>query len=75
MLASRYTDASDVVTLPRLRARRLKAALSQRALAAEADVAASTIARIEMGGDVYPSTVGKLAKALKCEPAELMEPE
>lgn len=75
VLASRYTGVLDVVTLPRLKARRIKAALSQRALAEAADVAASTVARIEKGGEVYPSTVGKLAKVLKCEPSDLMEPE
>jgi len=64
-----------VVKLPRLVSRRVKAALSQRALAEKAEVAASTIARIELGGEVFPSTVGKLARALGCEPADLMEDE
>jgi transcriptional regulator with XRE-family HTH domain len=64
-----------VVKLPRLRQRRLQAALSQRALAKRAGVALSTIARIELGGEVYPSTIGKLAEALRCEPKDLMESE
>ncbi len=75
MLATRYHGAQDVVKLPGLRRRRLMAALSQRALAKRAGVAASTVARIEIGFEVHPSTMGKLAEALKCEPIDLMEPE
>lgn len=67
----KYHQIQDVVTLPRLRWWRLQAALSQRALAKKAGVAASTIARIELGADVYPSTMGKLAAALGCKPMDL----
>lgn len=62
-----------VVTLPELRRYRLRAALSQRDLAKKAGVAASTVARIEGGHEVHPSTMRKLASALGCAPADLME--
>src|SRR4051812_43484341 len=61
-----------VVTLPHLRRERLRVPLSQRDLAKVSGVAASTIARIEAGGDVHPSTVRRLAQALKCPTTQLM---
>lgn len=70
-----YDRSWVVVTLPGLRKRRLMAALSQRDLSKRAGVAASTIARIELGAEAYPSSLRKLAEALRCEPIDLMEPE
>jgi transcriptional regulator with XRE-family HTH domain len=62
-----------VVGVPGLKPIRLRASLSQRELAHLSGVAASTIARIEMGHDAHPRTVRRLAEALKREPADLME--
>jgi len=75
VLSGRYTWPQYVVTLPGLRHWRLKSALSQRDLARLSGVAASTIARAEQGKETHPSTMGKLAKTLKCAPSDLMEPE
>lgn len=48
-------------------------ALSQRELAAEAGLNTATINRIETGRHkARPSTIRKLARALKVEPAELL---
>jgi transcriptional regulator with XRE-family HTH domain len=62
-----------VVTLPNLRRFRLRVPLSQRELAKKAGTAASTVARIEAGEDVHPATARKLAEALGCKPADLMD--
>lgn len=64
-----------VVTLPRLRQRRLRVSLSQRELAKASGVAASTIARIESGAQAHPSTVRRLASALGCAPSGLRAPD
>lgn len=64
--------SQQVVTLPRLKSRRLRAALSQRDLAARSGVAASTIVRIEKGHETHPLTTRRLAEALQCDPSELM---
>lgn len=81
-LASRYRDQCDalpccisVVELPGLRRFRVNAALSQRELARLSGVAASTIARIELGAPAQPATTRRLAEALHCQPRELIEPE
>jgi len=62
-----------VPALANLKALRVRAALSQRDLAKKAGVAHTTIVRLE-GGDpnVLPSTLRKLAAALKVKPAELI---
>jgi transcriptional regulator with XRE-family HTH domain len=60
-------------TLVNLRALRLRAALSQQDLAEASGVAHTTIVRLEAGQpNAYPSTVRKLAAALKVKPRELM---
>lgn len=64
---------SYVVTVPSLARVRMRVPLSQRELAKRSGVAAATIARAETGGEVHPSTVRRLAKALSCEARELME--
>jgi len=58
----------------KLKAARKKAALSMRDLEALSGVKLQTIHRIETHkvDDAYPSTIRKLAAALKVEPAELM---
>ena len=61
--------------LPRLRERRERATLTQRELAEKAGVSRATIASIENGGQALGSTIRKLAKALNCDPADLMPPE
>jgi DNA-binding XRE family transcriptional regulator len=60
--------------LAHLRALRRRAALSQRDLAKLAGVAHTTIVRLEAGDpNIRPSTVRKLAGALKVKPADLMD--
>lgn len=62
--------------LPRLRAVRERAALTQRELAAKAGISQVQLSRIEAHGvDAYPSTARKLATALGVRPADLMAPE
>lgn len=34
---------------------------------------AQTLTRIRRGGEIMPATLGKIAKALKCDPAEIMK--
>jgi DNA-binding XRE family transcriptional regulator len=63
------------VRLPRLRAARLRAFLTQEELAAEAGVHAATIVRLEKGSSPAElPTVRKLAAALGVEPRLLTEP-
>jgi transcriptional regulator with XRE-family HTH domain len=60
--------------MPRLRELRLDAALSQMDLAEQSGVSRTTIARLETGDpgtEILPSTLRKLAQALKVSPAEL----
>lgn len=62
--------------LTRLRTVRERAALTQRELAAIAGVTYVQISRIERGeADPYPTTVRKLAAALKVAPTDLMDAE
>ncbi len=60
--------------LTRLVQWRQRAALTQRELASMARVTQMTVWRAEHGKDVRPTTIRKLAKALKVKPAELMGP-
>jgi len=69
-------EPSDTVhTMPplsRLRDLRMRRALSQYDLADKSKVARTTIIRLEQGDpNVKPSTLRKLAKALRVKPAEL----
>jgi transcriptional regulator with XRE-family HTH domain len=59
--------------LPRTKEWREAKGLTQRGLAAEAHVGDVTVARIEMGYSVTPSTARKVAEALGVEVADLLE--
>jgi DNA-binding XRE family transcriptional regulator len=60
--------------LTRLRALRLRAALTQADLAERAGVARTTIVRLEQGDpNVLPTTLRKLARALRVKPTDLWE--
>ena len=61
--------------VPKLRAARLAAVLTQAELAAKAGVAEATVVSAEHGKKVRISTVRKLAAALGIEPQELLGPE
>jgi transcriptional regulator with XRE-family HTH domain len=64
-----------MVTLSRLRFVRQRRALTQQQLADKAGVNRVTIARLETGSDdPLPTTVRKLAAALRVDPEDLMEP-
>ena len=58
-------------TLPRLKAYRERAMLSQRALAAKAKVSQPTVPRAERGDPVTFVTARKLARALRVTPQAL----
>jgi transcriptional regulator with XRE-family HTH domain len=63
-----------VPALTQLRELRTRAALSQRDLAKKAGLAQTTIVRLEQGDpNVLPSTLRKLAKALRVRPTDLWE--
>jgi transcriptional regulator with XRE-family HTH domain len=60
--------------LKRLRASRLKKALTQEDLAKLAGVSRQTVTRLENGDpNVSPGTLRKLAKALKVRPNQLLD--
>jgi len=59
--------------LPRLREWRESQGLTQRELAARADVSDAVVPRIERGDATRPNTARKLASALDIEVADLME--
>jgi transcriptional regulator with XRE-family HTH domain len=62
--------------LPNLRRSRELEGLSQRDLAARAGIGRDTIARLELGrGRPFPSTVTRLARALRCRPRDLLLPD
>ena len=63
------------VNVRRLRALRRKRVLSLRELGELADVSKDTLSRIERTGTAYPSTIRKIAKALKVDPSELVPDE
>lgn len=68
------TTVGHVPRLDRLRDLRLRAAMTQIELAERSGVARTTIIRLE-GGDPnpHPSTLKKLARALKVKPTQLWE--
>lgn len=62
----------DARKLRNLRRRRV---LTLRELGEEAGVSKDTISRIEREGTAYPSTIRKLARALKVDPSDLVPEE
>lgn len=40
-----------------------------------ADMSAQTLSRIRQGADIRPATLGKLARALGCDPSEILKEE
>ena len=60
------------VLLPGLKATRLRRAMTQAELARAAGVAMGTVARLETGSPAAPSTLRKLADALRVEPDALL---
>jgi transcriptional regulator with XRE-family HTH domain len=69
------TEMPRGVTVPGLRAARLRRLLTQAQLAERAGVAVSTLSRLEQGhGPAELATVLRLAEALGVEPRELTEP-
>lgn len=68
------TTVGRVPRLDRLRELRLRAAMTQIDLAERSGVARTTIIRLESGDpNPHPSTVKKLARALKVKPPALWE--
>ena len=59
---------------PGLRAARRRAMLTQDELAVAAKVSRATVARMEAGEVARFVTIRRLAKALRIEPAKLVEP-
>lgn len=53
---------------------RLLAALTQDQLAEKANIRVGTIVRLEGDGQTRPTTLRRLADALECTPADLIEP-
>jgi transcriptional regulator with XRE-family HTH domain len=53
-------------TTPGLRRQRDQAVLTQRELSEDAGVRRATVSRLENGGSARPSTIRKLANALRC---------
>jgi DNA-binding XRE family transcriptional regulator len=64
---------SEMPVLVRLRELRIRAALTQADLADRAGLARTTVVRLEQGDpNSTPTTLRKLARALKVKPAELL---
>lgn len=68
------SDYNNGVVLPNLREWRMSRGLTQLRLAIDADVAQTTVARLEQGAKARPGTVGKLAKVLGITGDQLMTP-
>lgn len=74
MRDTHLTTVGPVPKLARLQELRLRAAMTQVDLAVRAGLTRTTISRLEMGDpNAYPSTIKKLARALKVKPHELWE--
>jgi transcriptional regulator with XRE-family HTH domain len=67
-------NVKPVPMLVHLRELRLRSALSQADLADRAGLARTTVVRLEKGDpNSTPTTLRKLARALRVKPAELLE--
>ena len=74
LLNTELTILGQMPRLARLRELRLRAAMSQADLAEKAGVARTTVIRLEQGDpNVQPSTLRKLARALRVKPTDLWE--
>ncbi len=65
------TRSSLDVQLPRLREQRERRALSQKELSILSGLSRTSIIKLEGGRNAWPSTVRKLAKALRVKPEDL----
>jgi transcriptional regulator with XRE-family HTH domain len=75
-LASYHPLAPTVVTLRRLRRRRLEAALTQQELADRAGISRNALVRLEtLRTEPRPPTLRRLAEALDTTPVDLIGPE
>jgi transcriptional regulator with XRE-family HTH domain len=72
-IAESMAPRATLVAVPGLRYWRTRRVMTQKELADAVDVAVSTVARLEAGGDARLVTVRKLARALKVDPAELLD--
>lgn len=76
MISTQKRYSKCVPKLTRLRLVRERRALSQIDLADAADVAQTTLSRLENGTtSAQPRTLRKLAKVLRVDPAELIGPD
>jgi len=74
LLIPNQTIVGLMPRLTRLRELRLRAALTQLELAERAGIARTTVNRLEQGDpNVLPTTLRKLARALKVRPTDLWE--
>lgn len=65
-----------MLTLGRLRRRRIEQALTQRQLGVRARLSKQAISRLERGlVEPRPSTLARLATALNCTPLDLLDPD
>jgi DNA-binding XRE family transcriptional regulator len=72
----RVSDSRGLIDKDKLAARRIRARLSQAALARVTGIQQSHISRLERGvSDTTPKTLGQLADVLGCDITELMPDE
>jgi len=69
-----HSGISRAVLVPNLLRRRLQSALTQGELARAAGVSRATVTRAEAGEEIRISSVRKLARALRCQPRDLLGP-
>lgn len=67
--------SSVYYSAPGLKARRSALGLTKEQFAAMVGVSTPTIRNLERGGTVYPSTIRRIAKALRISVAELTRQE
>ena len=52
-----------------------RACLNTQDLAKEANMPAQTVNRVLLGRGVRPATIGRIARALNCDPEDILEKE